>query len=199
MTMQHATIPDIDTLYASALDVTPRHFDFSEGHGDTWEYREAVRCGTCATPLLASGEEWHREIDEATSCDGFVSSDGPMMNFLYAIPYAPEDGEIVAALADLPLCVVTLPHAIEGEDTFLALTGGGMDMSWYIVEAYVRLGYLPPVYFRLPSFAGMSPTPVRQLLIEACKESQRAAMRSAEDALTRFDELEQNLHAPTTA
>jgi hypothetical protein len=170
------------------------------GHGETWEYREAVRCSECDAAMLGeSGEQQHRDIDPKSDCDGYVGSDGPMMNFLYALPVAPDDDEIVAALADLPLCVITLPNAIEGENTFLALTGGGMDMSWYIVEAYVRLGYLPPVYFSLPSFAGTSLTEKRQMIIEACKESQRVAARSAEHALARLSDLERDLRARSAA
>jgi hypothetical protein len=198
--MQQTTAPEIDELYASAIDVVPRHFDFSEGHGDTWEYRGAVRCSECGAAILADhGEEQHRDIDPASECDGYVGSDGPMMDFLYALPVAPDDDKIVEALADLPLCVITLPNAIEGEDTFLALTGGGMDMSWSIVEAYVRLGYLPPVYFSLPSFAGATLTTNRQRIIEACEESQRVAARSAEQALARLKELERDLRARTPA
>lgn len=198
--MQSTTSDAVSRLYLSAIDATPRHFDFSEGYGDTWEYRDAVRCSECDTAMLGEhGEQQHRELDPKSACDGYVGSDGPMMNFLYALPVLPDDEAIVAALADLPLCVITLPNAIEGEDTFLALTGGGMDMSWYIVEAYVRLGYLPPVYFSLPSFAGTSLTPQREMIIEACKESQRVAARSAKHALARLHELEQDLRARKAA
>jgi hypothetical protein len=195
-----STTDAVSHLHLSALDVTPRHFDFSEGYGDVWEYRGAVRCSECDTTMLVSGrEEQHRELDPKSACTGYVGSDGPMMNFLYALPDAPEDGAIVDALADLPLCVVTLPDAIEGEDTFLALTGGGMDMSWYIVEAYVRLGYLPPVYFSLPSFAGVSLTPNRQTIIAACKESQRVTADIANRAIDRLNELERELRARSAA
>jgi hypothetical protein len=198
--MQRTTSDAVSRLHPSALDVTPRHFDFSKGFGSVWDYRGAVRCSDCdAAMLVSGGEEEHREVDPKSACDGYVGSDCPMMNFLYALPVLPDDEAIVAALADLPLCVITLPNAIEGEDTFLALTGGGMDTSWYIVEAYVRLGYLPPVYFSLPSFAGTSLTPQREMIIEACKESQRVAARSAKHALARLHELEQDLRARKAA
>lgn len=49
-------------------------------------------------------------------------------------------------LLGLPLCVVE----VEGEYG-LALTGGGMDYGWEICEAYIRLGFLPPVYFDPPN------------------------------------------------
>lgn len=192
--MQSTTFDAVSRLHLSALDATPRHFDFSEGYGDVWEYCEAVRCSGCDTAMLGRrGEEQHRELDPKSACAGYVGSDGPMMNFLYALPDAPGDDVIVDALADLPLCVVTLPDAIEGEDTFLALTGGGMDMSWYIVDAYVRLGYLPPAYFSLPSFAGMALTPKRELLLAACRATQRAICDGAASALRRLDDLERDL------
>jgi hypothetical protein len=194
--MQSTTTDAVSRLHLSALDATPRHFDFREGYGDVWEYRGAVRCSECDTAMLVrGGGEQHWELDPKSACAGYVGSDGPMMNFLYALPESPEDDVIVDALADLPLCVVTLPDAFEGEDTFLALTGGGMDMSWYIVEAYVRLGYLPPAYFSLPSFAGMSLTLKQELLLEACRATQRAICDGATSALRRLDDLEHDLQS----
>ena len=39
---------------------------------------------------------------------------------------------------------------------YLALAGGGMDLSWDIAAGYVNLGYLPPfkICEHLPEFAG---------------------------------------------
>jgi hypothetical protein len=191
-----ATAPEVSNLYASVIDATPRHFDFSEGCGQTWEYTEASECSECGATMLSSGgEQQHAEIDSDSRCEGYVSGDGPMMNYLYALPIPLEDAEIRDALGDLPLCVVTLTDAINGEDTFLALTGGGMNMSWYIVEAYVRLGYLPPAYFDLPAFAGMTLTDEKRLLIEACRETQRTIATRATRSLARLDALERDLSA----
>lgn len=73
---------------------------------------------------------------------GWESSDGPMMNFLY--PVAEEDESTARdwayAIRDLPLCVVE----VDGRHG-LALTGGGMNLSWEIARAFVAIGYRPPV------------------------------------------------------
>ena len=78
-------------------------------------------------------------------------SEGPMMNYFYPVSdYTPGDMEEWAAKLDgLPLCVVEL----DGERG-LALTGGGMDLSWEIAEAFIRLGYYPPTWIDLPAMAG---------------------------------------------
>lgn len=83
--------------------------------------------------------------------------EGPMMNYWYPLDestysswskFDPKDAAL--KLADLPLCVVE----VDGQYG-LALTGGGMDLSWDICKAFVALGYLPPAHFAdLPNFAG---------------------------------------------
>jgi hypothetical protein len=185
--------PDVSHLSASAVTATPRHFDLSEGYGESWEYIAATTCD-CHTKVLARGsEEQHKDIDESSDCTGYVSGDGPMMNYLYALPETPDDEAIIEALADLPLCIVTLTDALDGEDTFLALTGGGMNMSWHIIMAYVRLGYLPPAYFTPPLFVGMRLTDERRFLLEACRETQRTVITDATNMLQRLDEVERRL------
>jgi hypothetical protein len=93
-------------------------------------------------------------------------ADGPMMNYFYPVSdYTPGDMNAWAAkLVDLPLCVVEI-----GDERGLALTGGGMDLSWEIAEAYVRLGYYPPTWIDLPAMSGRgesakdrAPRPPRQ-------------------------------------
>lgn len=193
MTTSTITV-DVSHLHASAIDVTPRHVDFAEGSGDTWTSTEATECSGCGKKMLADdGEYEHREIDRRSACGGYVSGSDPMMNYIYGLPEMPSDEQIIEALADLPLCVVTFPDAIHGEDTFLALTGGGMNMSWSIIAAYVRLGYLPPAYFTPPSFAGMRLTDERRLLIEACRATQRWISADATRTLERLDDLERSM------
>lgn len=88
-------------------------------------------------------------------------AEGPMMNYWYALntddehgigPYTKTVDTIEAALrlAHANLCLVQ----VNGEFG-LALTGGGMDMTWSIVQAFCQLGYLPPTaYCNNPGFAG---------------------------------------------
>jgi hypothetical protein len=62
----------------------------------------------------------------------------------------------------------------------LALTGGGMDLSWQICDAFVAAGYLPPFHFcrGLPTMAGYVPAPVTIAAIRRTLEiqAQRASV-----------------------
>ena len=142
-------LPPIRDLSCAAIEEKPRDVDWSEGYGETWECQEYAACEKCRAVLDATtGESRHNRIDPESDCDGYVApSEGPMMNFFYPLPSGAHDP---AALAYLPVCLVTL-----NDEPGLALTGGGMDLSWEICEAYMRLGYLPPVHFAdLPHMAG---------------------------------------------
>lgn len=86
--------------------------------------------------------------------------EGPMMSYWYSLQTtsSPYGASVVAHGGDqidaayrlhrTSLCVV------EVDGTYgLALTGGGMDLTWDIVRAFASLGYLPPVAFcRPPGF-----------------------------------------------
>lgn len=66
---------------------------------------------------------------------------GPMNRYWWPCDAVERNPNGAAAeLAGLPVCVVTFPTGEAG----IALTDGGMDMTWYLVEAYARLGQLPP-------------------------------------------------------
>jgi hypothetical protein len=115
----------VEELNDYALDVRSVNYDWSDGYGEDWN-------------LFSPDEE-----------DG--EEDGPMMNYYYELPVFNQiESEAAAKLDGLPLCLV------EVDDRYaLALTGGGMDLSWEICEAFMRLGYLPPVSFcDLPAMCG---------------------------------------------
>lgn len=196
------TTPDVSHLSAACTDATSRDFECTEGCGETWEYTEADECSACGAKLIARhGEERHREIDESSACEGFVSGDGPMFNYLYPLDECPSDDEIKDALADLPLCVVTMldeyNNYSSGPKAYLGLTGGGMNMAWYICTAYVRLGYLPPLaYCDLPKFAGMTLTDERRLVLAACKATAEIEARTAQGVGDRLTDLEAELSQP---
>lgn len=82
-------------------------------------------------------------------------------------------------IADLPLCIVRFE---DDESYALALTGGGMDLSWEIAEAFMRLGYLPPLaYCDLPNMAGMDTGDERhRWVIAGCLRSCEVATFQAE-------------------
>jgi hypothetical protein len=127
--------------------------DWSEGYPDKWEYLEASDCSECGKVLMCQGHEQHGDIDNESECEGYVSNEGPMMNYFYPL----------------------------GNEWGLALTGGGMDLSWQICEAYIRLGYLPPLHFcDLPAMSDMTLNAKNKMILAACRKSaQIASARSS--------------------
>ena len=99
----------------------------------------------------------------------------PMMNYLYPIEVDdPEQAQSVLYRAHLPVCVVVVKDNGEWQP-YLALTGGGMNLSWEICEAYMRLGFLPPVHFcDLPAIAGRGQSGRDQWIVQACLRSVEA-------------------------
>ncbi len=151
------------------------------------EYKEATRQDDDdLTPLdahaLSDDELWALERLDVDSAEG------PMMNYWYPCPVVEDDPEAAAlAIGDLPLCVVE----IDGEGWGLGLTGGGMDLSWEIAEAFCRLGQLPPVHYAdLPAMAWGNTSPEntarRQYVLAAMLRSLEV---TAERAQWRADRL----------
>ena len=105
------------------------------------------------------------------------------MNYWY--PARIKDCEAAAKeLAHLPLCIVEFKDGTTG----LALTGGGMDLSWEICSAFLSLGFYPPVHFRLPAMCGRGLSEHDLLIAEACKESARIAAGWAQRTCQAIDE-----------
>lgn len=151
-----------------------------DGNGEGWESYEASRCENCGTAYLSGGEG-------ECKCGGHVpETEGPMMNYFYPLPGEPDDLEAAAvAIVDLPLCIVRV-----GSEYGLALTGGGMDLSWEICEAYMRLGYLPPLDFcHLPGLAGKRLTPRTKWVLDGCERSAKVAEGWAALARSKVREL----------
>ncbi len=126
-------------------------------------------------------------LDENQFDDVFVSgregddAEGPVMNYWYPCASITSDDsavEAAVAIRDLPLVVVEV-----GGTYGLVLAGGGQDFTWEIVEAFVRLGQLPPVHYAgdLPAIAGRGNTDVDIILTRAC----RLALTEMIDLLTR--------------
>lgn len=110
---------------------------------------------------------------------------GPMMNYWYPL-YAVEDAPAMSALmlGSLPLCVVEVDGSWG-----LALTGGGMDLSWEIAQAFVTLGYLPPTHFSdLPAMSGIENQPHTAYIVSAMIESLTSAAQSATRSADRLRE-----------
>lgn len=165
-----------------------------EGTGErpcTFEGAAVVRSGYWTCPEC---EQDH----DSDSCEG------PMMNYYYPLPDHADIDPAAAALklAHLPLCVVSFQQdgygwsdaAVDGDlpAYALALTGGGMDLSWQIAEAHMRLGYMPPAFAcDLPNFAGMdTASPVNAWIIAGCRRTARAIMQQGERIIEKMDRLE---------
>jgi hypothetical protein len=120
-------------------------------------------------------------------------SEGPMMNYWYPLEetvseYGSFDpAEAAAKLKDVPLCVVLVD-----DEYGLALTGGGMDLSWEICEAFVRLNRCPPAHFSdLPRMA-MTWTEDHEMVCAAMKRSLEFRLESTQRHLDRLTDLRQH-------
>lgn len=92
----------------------------------------------------------------------------PLMSYYYPLPDLDSDTD-PAVIEDLPLVIVEF---LDDNAYGLALTGGGMDLSWEICEAFTRLGYLPPFHFcRLPLMAGKKDNERNRAILAACSET----------------------------
>lgn len=148
---------DVKELYFGNTDSKPVNYDWTQGYGETWDFAESER-----------GEDGETILVNVAGDDG--SFEGPMMSYYYPLEDTLRDmTEAAKCLVDLPLCVV---HFNESDTYGLALTGGGMDLSWEICEAFMRLGYLPPVHFcRLPAMAGRGVSPRDKWIISGCRRA----------------------------
>lgn len=138
-------MPKKKELFINPKDLLPfsifaqsEQYDFGEKHQyDDWEF-----------PFqLTEKEEENQEYQ-------------PMMNYLWPIEEFEQgknnfnDKSLKKALDDAG--AVTLIQRNDNGEYYLALAGGGMDLSWDLAAGYVNLGYLPPfkICEHLPEFAG---------------------------------------------
>lgn len=173
-----------------AIDSKPVDFDFSEGYDPDgfsgWNYTEAVECDECGQVIIY--EDDHADGCETEGDARDLYAEGPMMNYFYPVEIKYEEAA-ARDIVDLPLCVVNI-NGVTG----LALTGGGMDLSWEIAEAFIRLGFYPPVHFaRLPIMAGHTLTPDREVIIKAMAESVRTKRSHLNSAQAELDRVERAL------
>lgn len=113
-----------------------------------------------------------------------VGLEGPMMNYYYPLdtPHSFDPQQAALKLVDLPVCLVSFAN-----EYALALTGGGMDLSWEICEAYVRLGEAPPFHFasRLPRMAEVA-SERHVVVLQAAAHTIRSVLRQATYAQDRL-------------
>lgn len=186
--METGTI-DVERLSAATVDIGVDNRDWSEGWGEEWEFYAAPSCPECGDYAEWDDDEYVwtcRNAECETTEVESEGDDGPMMNYSYDLPHFDADlHESAQAIADLPLCIVDF----QGDGYALALSGGGMDLSWEICEAFIRLGYLPPAHFAsdLPKMAGDRERERYPLVLPAARRALTMAAERAAYRLERFD------------
>lgn len=194
----------LDGLSVDALESAPVNVDgWGEDYGlpldfdgtgkgfRFWETAECADCGAVIVRECGGGEERHSDLDpdaehEGEACRGYIPpTEGPMMNYWYPVRLRCSPEDAARKIAHLPLCVVE----VEGQ-TGLALTGGGMDLSWEICAAFVALGFYPPTHFaKLPAMGGRGASASDRRLIRACEESFRIAASWAQNGIEDLKRL----------
>lgn len=141
----------------------------------------------------AAHESWLGEIRQEISdlLDvarmDYEESRAPMMNCYYPVPHT---RGVDTRVLDGTNCTLVLLGG--GGQGALVLNGGGMDFSWRIADAHIRLGLLPPAWIRLPLQAGY---PKRaKLIIAACRLSQRVMQRRIAINLDHLRSLHTDIH-----
>lgn len=212
---------NVQNLRFGSVFVSPIEIDWAEPDDDIDDPRRSVfeaetvtvedtdidvtvilRNGYAAYAMLGGRPverfEWDADADWAASIDEDqfdalfeteTESTGPAMNYWYPCAAINRDSDAVeaaAALAGLPLCVVE----VDGAYGF-ALTGGGTDLTWEIVEAYMRCGQLPPVHYArdLPGMADRGgSSEVDRKIIDACTRSLAGAVENLQYSLRLHNE-----------
>lgn len=155
----------IDELSFAAINVNSICFDFGNGFGDTWEevFPCVLQCNVCTYTYI---DEVYVEggpcpNEECYNAEGTLERPecAPMMNYYYPLPYYegdPESHQAILHQSSANVVLVKIIGVDDDEDVYaLALSGGGMDLSWDICHAFILLGYAPPIHFcDLPEFAG---------------------------------------------
>lgn len=184
----------LDGLRCDSVDAKPLIFDFSEHEPETrwdivypdisdwsreeleaWAEDHDVNRPSALDWAKADEDEQEQMLDELRE-DVFRHMQdepdlfAPMMNYIYPLPYyrgSASDAQSVLTQVGVSVVVVE----VDG-DVYLALSGGGMDMSWDICRAYMELGYLPPFHFSdLPRFAGMEWSEENAWVLAGCLKS----------------------------
>lgn len=148
---------NIDNLSYEAVETQSQHMDWYEI--EEWSCLESTICDECGTIT-------HER--QCPKCGTEMCLDGPMMDYFYPLPHRfKPDKDTVDVLAQLPLCLAN-PEGKWG----LALTGGGMDLTWEICSAYILLGYYPPFEFcDLPGMAGIENHRDYHEIVMACSKT----------------------------
>lgn len=177
-------------LSYAVTTIKPINYDWSSGWCEDWDFYSATTCDECGEVIVgAFTDEKHCDINDEVVCDGNVSTYRPMMNYYYPLPDDDNLKEKVKNLVHSPLCLVEFINDDAPYQYALALTGGGMDMSWAICEAFILMGFYPPIHFVcLPVMTDRGKSEEDRMIIEACKGSLQAEKQSIESDLKYLEE-----------
>lgn len=147
---------DVEKLRVDHVDAQAHFHDWSVGYPEQWDYAQAVDLGDGMIVVVDRGtpnvfdlaeQDWldWREVEELELDEDTYReyADGPMMNHLWPLETIQDPRDVALAIAGHNLCVIV--DGDTAEIRGLALTGGGMDLSWDIAAGYVAAGYLPPL------------------------------------------------------
>lgn len=213
--MSDTTTINVDTLSLAALDVRSEPRDWESGYGEDWDYMKAPNCPHCGDyGRLTSCDDLADEHPTAEiarddretwlcvnpECESFGDEltdfgEGPQMQYAYPLPdtrtYGLREAE---AIAGLPLCIVRFDGAgFGGEDTHeLALTGGGMDLSSAVCEAFMRLGFLPPMIFAYKMAKDLDGSESADLLAAIRRSAAESVKIAQRDAASLYEYLDRH-------
>lgn len=196
----------LEGLYCDAVSVKPQDFDFGEGFTERWDiiypavdswnkkkcYQYLDNCGYDYDRNESLDDLREKVKDEMFSNEHFA----PMMNYIYPLPdFRLDPGDAQERIEDTNCVIVLIAEDGKCPDVpYMALSGGGMDLSWDICEAYMLLGYLPPVHFcNLPNFAGKKLDETSKWVVDGCKKSCELAELWAAQTSKNLDDLEKTM------
>ena len=189
----------IGELSLAAVDVKSVNFDFGEGFGVTWDEVSLglLQCNFCETTYIKDAFDEGEKCPDAHCASEYSSTlerpvIEPMMNYYYELPYYegdPEEDQLTLYQSSANVVLVRMLNIEEDENSFvLALSGGGMDLSWDICHAYILLGYAPPLHFcDLPDFGQDNSQEPYNLILKACLQSAKFV---AERATRKIEQLQ---------
>lgn len=203
---------NLDNLFCDAVDVKPLNYDFGKGYAEEWDtvYPDVddwtiKQCrewldeqGRDETSFGMESDSEDEQEWQSTVRDCMLESENyaPMMNCIYPLPDLRHSEQEAQALIEDTNCVIVLIRKDERypDTPYMALSGGGMDLSWDICRAYMLLGYLPPVHFcRLPAFAGKKLNGEAEWVVNGCVKSCEIAKNQAEYKITDLQHLREIL------
>ena len=126
-----------------------------------------------------------------------------MMNYYYDLTYYkgdPQEDQMTLYQSSANVVLVRMMGIDDNEDSYvLALSGGGMDLSWDICHAYILLGYSPPIEFcHLPDFSGQDNTqePFWTILKACLKSTKAAELRTERQTSQLYQRVNDALKCP---